>query len=888
MKRRIVLAIAALVLTVIALASCQIPGMQTGQTGQTEKGYTRLVYDESNLKAEDLGVIRSSIFNFNNKITVVTVDESAIDGEIVFGDTNRAITKKAKSKMQAQFEKDGAECGFIIYVEGRNVAVYWTDEDMKDTVLSVFLNKCVDDDKLKLSEGIYYIQGYTTKEYSQEKYWLLLESEGCSEEVIAAFKSINSFYDGTSICEWMANLWDDDIGGFYYSNSARDNEPFLPDLESTNQLTSWIVNNNATGGLSRNIFLPNEMKMKIVNFAKEMQDPSSGYFFHPQWPQGIERLNTDRYGRDLSWATSLIGSLYVDTDGDGVAEKQYPTYCAPSGDKCEKHTKNGGKCDYSTAATSASSSGIAIACASSSTAITAGLREDVVGAAAKVRRNNTDVIAAASVSSKPVYTSSAAFTQWLWDYNGSLEEIMYGKNTSGNAHNLNALQSEIIGKGFGDEMVAWLDDVQQQIWDYQVAAGETPTGVWQTTYDKRLVWAILKYMPFYNSSKCGKKIELDTALAMVRSCTVVIELEPDPTWALNDMMNLWGSINNIISNVKKYYGQDGVDKIYEITRENLVFRIENCMARIEPYKLSDGTFAYTQSRKSPTQIYGVPISLGLEEGDVNGNGLVCTMYRGIFEATGYTTVPICTEVDGQNFLRIIENLEPLEKTPIPIGKDLDFEDGEVPASVTLKSNTQDYAIEVLPDPKDVSNSALYFRSGIDANGKNGDYLYVTPGGTGGNCAIAEFRMYLMDTCSKSNQLFQIKLGECYMMTLGRDKSGIVHIGERTGTGSSAIARELYTFKDKGWFKIRVEMYSDESTDSGVPEIKLFVDDELVAESKNYYNKHEVGKGFNFYYKEVRFYSTMSNFTEVYIDDCFFNMENKMYEAGSDDISDSRG
>ena len=54
------------------------------------------------------------------------------------------------------------------------------------------------------------------------------------DEVAEAMKELQSlFTDGLPV--WFANLWDDGIGGFYYSNSARDNEGFLPDIESTSQ-----------------------------------------------------------------------------------------------------------------------------------------------------------------------------------------------------------------------------------------------------------------------------------------------------------------------------------------------------------------------------------------------------------------------------------------------------------------------------------------------------------------------------------------------------------------------------------------------------------------------------------------------------------------------------
>ena len=50
-------------------------------------------------------------------------------------------------------------------------------------------------------------------------------------EVVTSLKKLNSFYEGRNIAVWMANLYDPEIGGFYYSNSARDHEGFMPDID---------------------------------------------------------------------------------------------------------------------------------------------------------------------------------------------------------------------------------------------------------------------------------------------------------------------------------------------------------------------------------------------------------------------------------------------------------------------------------------------------------------------------------------------------------------------------------------------------------------------------------------------------------------------------------
>ena len=44
------------------------------------------------------------------------------------------------------------------------------------------------------------------------------------------------------ILDWLANLYYADIGGFYFSNSARNFNGFLPDLESTVQALGFITN----------------------------------------------------------------------------------------------------------------------------------------------------------------------------------------------------------------------------------------------------------------------------------------------------------------------------------------------------------------------------------------------------------------------------------------------------------------------------------------------------------------------------------------------------------------------------------------------------------------------------------------------------------------------
>ena len=131
-----------------------------------------------------------------------------------------------------------------------------------------------------------------------ENYYKDLEiSHG--KEIADAVKQLNSLW-GDHVYEWLASLWDKEAGGFYYSISARDNEGFYPDMESTAQAMNSLT---STGILYDDSVMPDAMKKKMVAFMKAKQDPEDGYFYHSQWGKDV---TTSRRGRDLGHATGII------------------------------------------------------------------------------------------------------------------------------------------------------------------------------------------------------------------------------------------------------------------------------------------------------------------------------------------------------------------------------------------------------------------------------------------------------------------------------------------------------------------------------------------------------------------------------------------------------
>lgn len=145
-----------------------------------------------------------------------------------------------------------------------------------------------------------------------------LDFSSQSKETVLALGNLLDLY-GDEMYRWLARLYDPKIGGFYYSNSARDYEGFLPDVESTAQALYAMGNNGLFerfGGSLRDA-LPSGMRDEITDFTRSLQD-EDGYFYHPQWGKDIPVM---RRGRDLSWGIGLLKNLGSETKYPSAAEQ---------------------------------------------------------------------------------------------------------------------------------------------------------------------------------------------------------------------------------------------------------------------------------------------------------------------------------------------------------------------------------------------------------------------------------------------------------------------------------------------------------------------------------------------------------------------------------------
>ena len=128
------------------------------------------------------------------------------------------------------------------------------------------------------------------------------------ERIVAELKKLYSHLDRRML-KWAADLYDHEIGGFYYSNSARDTDGYLPDIESTwdHLVLSYSLGAMNKYGDSLESALangyPEWLKVKVREYFMSLQHPD-GYYYHPQWSK--ESHTISRIGRDRGSANTII------------------------------------------------------------------------------------------------------------------------------------------------------------------------------------------------------------------------------------------------------------------------------------------------------------------------------------------------------------------------------------------------------------------------------------------------------------------------------------------------------------------------------------------------------------------------------------------------------
>ena len=606
---------------------------------------------ETNEYQKIIGDVQTQLLNaevFYGSL-VLSENDAKAKHEIVIGETSRAISAEAYEKLsKIRVEEEDEDdyilgyCKYLIYAKDGSIAVaFENDEELaaQKTVITALLNDIISTDVLSVKDGILcsgvvdiykFIADNDAKEL--EKSWEKLEIR-LGTEATAAMKDLYELYTDDMI-SWLANLWEPYTcnckteectnsspycggGAFYYSNSGRDTEGFLPDSESTRQVLSFLEQSGMVGNYAKS--LPEDMKNSIIHFLKSLQDAESGYFYHPQWGDSIQN---SRRGRDLGDCTGILTKL-------GSA----PTYNAPDG----------------TAGDGILADGSYVTGVSATSSLTAMLGLDTAKAASKV-------IAVATTVSH--LQNKEAFEAYLESLNIREESYKAGNELAAQTSEIQARDRELRAEGKNYSLMSILIKFLNE--------NQNPdTGNWD--WSNQGVYhgnnGVLKITLVYNNAKAP----VPNATKLIYSAIDTL-LAPETPGAVVDVYNVWYALMLLQSNIKAY--GDGLDAVTEFENElyaNAPTLISATKNKLAIFQKPDGSFSYYQKYSSSTSQAAAVALPQSEEGDVNATTIAAGGTIGtMFSALGLSNYKpaIYTSSDYKRFISIIEGLDKVIKDEI--------------------------------------------------------------------------------------------------------------------------------------------------------------------------------------------------------------------------------
>ena len=525
----------------------------------------------------DVNEFVSSIYNLTGKPVTVTYDASvSYEHEIVFGESDRISSGRAYRQLEGMLEGKEDRSGWCIYALGGSVAIAYDNEVSRDAAIAHFVSEYCKSSTLVMNNGLIASESFDLLTHINELRAEMREKEFAALEqtlgagTAAAIKSLYSLYT-EDIYIWMANLYDPDTGGFYFSNSARDNIGFLPDIESTVQILNFLGSSglleNYGGSYSKGI--PASVREQLVNFAMGLQSDVDGYFYHPQWGDNI--INARR-GRDLGWATQML---------EKFGEK--PLYDTPDGIKGSLGAPG----------------------SSSEVSLTSKLGQSSVSAASKV--------ISASKSNLPAFLQSMdAWKKYVADLGINTDSY-----TAGN--DLAAMHTQITmaGKEYVDYVIKYLDEHQ-----------DPETGLWEPKKTEHQGTTINSYNAINGLFKITHLyyylgVSVPNAEAAIQSVIDVVLQDSGDTHVCS-VYNPWITFDLLLESIESSEGKKRAEEIQSILIENSEALVKATFEKIADYREGDGGFSYRGDKVQLTSQKALVACATTPESDVNATCISTT------------------------------------------------------------------------------------------------------------------------------------------------------------------------------------------------------------------------------------------------------------------------
>ncbi len=652
--------------------------------------------------------------------------------EIVIGETDRDISKISYERLDTFLysANEGEYTGWLIYAKDGSICIAYDREIAFREAMSYLKNTLFKNESLKAENGIIASNKYNYRDkvnairdeerseafaaaeqelsqlISKKSEELNLElNKNLSKDTINALRKLYSLYTD-EIYLWMTDLYEPNIcvcetdtctssdpvcggGGFYFSNSGRNNLGFLPDIESTAQILSFTQSSGLFSAFGDSYVnaLSEETKAQLLKFAKGLQSPEDGFFYHPQWGKEIIAA---RRGRDLGWATSIIETL-----------GSQPYYDAPDGSEGELGAPGQ---------------------AAAASYLTGRICTSLASAVAKVTSS------VKATSTLPYYLQSlSAWAEYIEELNIPVYSYEAG-NTLAAQHNEVWAADKALKAA--NPNVKYEDTYSGYLITYLNAKQNQTNGLWEPQVDYNSVNGLMKLISSYNyygATMPNADKAMDSAIE--------IALKEDGDTHVCSVYNPWVSIALIIQSVERQEKRNADydptnDQKIEISSSQLRMQVLSqapALIDVTREKLSkymvDGAFHYHSTILQHTSQAASVACADEFEADVNAScicstGITCDM----FDAFGISYVDIYTAEDGRQFLENLNSLDPVIKdNPAPVKPEkfdrFDSADGAMEyGTVTYPANNS----EVIVPDKTLDTYGLnykYYRADVLADPK---------------------------------------------------------------------------------------------------------------------------------------------------------------------------
>lgn len=823
-------------------------------------------------------------------VTMSRSPTGSISNAIVIGRTNADISRRAYTRLERIMD-EGETVNvsyWLVYSSGSTVAIAYSSEYALEAALDSFLDSygaltcfapqggVIESDSFSDME---YVSVLRSKRISSQ---LTQLASNMGEDVAAAIERLYSLY-GYEDYIWLADLWDPEVGGFYYSNSARDTEGYLPDLESTVQAIRYLENSGMLNA-SWQEGLPKEMREGMVSFARSLQH-ADGFFYHPQWD--VNTVGGSRRGRDLGWARNIFEEL---------GEK--PRYDTPDGRLKGENASEGNE------------------------AVSLRLSAGRAFAVSKA------VLVAASDNYLPAYLKTVEmFKKHVFDLNIPYES--YGAGNSLNADSSMIIEadrrlwlsqnrgataesyksSSPAKGGYIEFLLEYLDSIQ-----------DPETGLFEARESDNDAYyrvdGLMKLSSLY--AIFGRK--LPNAVAAFKSCVDVV-LIPDGMEHVCSIYNPWITMTYVKSCIKGYGTDAELNTVMAMLQENAARLIDTTANKLTHFKMDGGGFTYFMNIPCNNSQGAKVACAEARESTVNSLGLCSSgLTVHLFSALNASYIDIFDKCDLSIFLARFESLSSIVKNPEEPLDPVTFDGYEMTATDIASGVTvaPDEFVSCIPNDKDIENGKyVWFGSEVvknptdDADGTDlvlKTNVYTRPGETknkanamsttifnimddpvGAQCYVFESDILIMNGAANviSQMSFTSKwsdtaFGLSFYGYDGEDGKRYVKLYDRYAGMDGVSNSNLVDGIAMGeWFNMRIELYripyKDENDSNRLDvKAKIFINGEYVGESDSGFISSQTGHYattsiHQFRYNHYRYWDS-----EVYFNNCYMYSEVEEY------------